>query len=99
MGSDSSKLEKADRSLAFSEPDGLYAIIKRGANTGTILRPHVQDGAYILSKTRFEVNYFRVPLHEPIEPWLARGYSLRMSAPGHPPSLIAPASIKRGKVE
>ena len=94
MNPDHSKAEPASQSLASSEPDGLYAVKARGAHVGTILRPHVQNGAYIVSPDRYEVNYVRVPIHEPLEPWLARGYRLRMSAPGHPPSLIKPASIK-----
>ncbi len=73
---------------------GLHAIKKRGANIGVVLRPHVQDGAYVVSTSRYARDYVRVPLHEPLEPWLLRGYSLRMSAPGHSPSLIAPASIR-----
>jgi hypothetical protein len=77
------------------ETTGLYAVKSRGGRAGTILRPHVQGGAYIVSTSRFEADYIRVPLDRPLEPWLTRGYRLRMSAPGDAPSLIAPASIKR----
>jgi hypothetical protein len=73
---------------------GLHAVVARGADTGMVLRPHLQDGAHIVSTSRFETDYVRVPLDQPLEPWLARGYKLRMSAPGRPPSLIRPASIR-----
>ncbi len=78
-----------------ARPDhmGLHFIKSRGANIGTVLRPHVQEGSYIVSMSRFEADYIRLPLDKPLEPWLARGFKLRMSAPGHAPSLIAAASI------
>jgi len=55
--------------------------------------PHERDGFYVVSPDRYEKNYIRVPVGEPLEPFLARGLKLRMSAPGHPSSLIAPTSI------
>ncbi len=83
---------------AQSDPTGLHAVISRGANIGAILLPHVQNGAYIVSRSRFETDYIRVPLDEPLEPWLVLGCKLRMSVAGHAPSLIAPASIRgRGR--
>lgn len=58
-----------------------------------MLRPHEQDGYYIVSPTRFETDYQWIPLSEPLEPYLKQGLSLRMSAPGVAPSLISPGSI------
>ena len=72
---------------------GLHYVVSRGKVKGTVLRPHVQDGHYIVSPTRFEADYLRIPINEPIEPYLKQGLSLRMSAPGVAPSLISPGSI------
>lgn len=72
---------------------GLRYVVSRGKAKGTVLRPHVQDGHYIVSPTRFEADYLRIPINEPIEPYLKQGLSLRMSAPGVAPSLISPGSI------
>ena len=72
---------------------GLHYIVSRGKAAGTVLRPHEQDGHYIVSQTRFETDYQRIPLDESIEPYLKQGLSLRMSAPGVAPSLISPGSI------
>jgi hypothetical protein len=73
---------------------GLHYVVKRGKAAGTVLRPHVQNGHYIVSPTRFEMDYVFVPINESLEPYLSRGLSLRMSAPGVAPSLISPASIR-----
>jgi hypothetical protein len=75
-----------------SEPSLRY-IVSRGKAKGTVLRPHEQDGHYIVSPTRFEADYLRIPLNEAIEPYLKQGLSLRMSALGVAPSLISPGSI------
>jgi hypothetical protein len=82
------------KAMSPAEPrTGPYAIVKRGPSAGTVLLPHEHDGFYVVSPDRYEKNYIRVPVGEPLEPFLARGLKLRMSAPGHPSSLIAPASI------
>jgi hypothetical protein len=74
---------------------GLHYVVTRGAKAGAVLRPHVHgDGCIVISPTRFEKDYVRLRADADVEPWLARGYSLRMSAPGCAPSLIAPASIR-----
>ncbi|MCK8787250.1 hypothetical protein M0638_23020 [Roseomonas sp. NAR14] len=73
----------------------LHYVVSRGKAAGTVLRPHVQDGHYIVSPTRFEADYVRVPIGEALEPYLRKGLSLRMSAPGVAPSLISPGSILR----
>ncbi len=73
---------------------GLYCVVKRGKNAGTELTPHVyQDGCYVVSLTRFEKDYIRVPRNERLTPWLTRGFKVRMSAGGIAPCLIAPGSI------
>lgn len=73
---------------------GLHYVVSRGKAAGTVLRPHVQDGHHIVSPTRYETDYVRVPVHEQLETYFARGLSLRMSAPGVAPSLISPGSIR-----
>jgi hypothetical protein len=74
---------------------GIHYTVTRGANAGTTLRPHVENGCYIVSRSRFRQDYTFVPAHEPLEPYLRKGYSPRMSqGPGMPASLIAPASIQ-----
>ena len=72
---------------------GLYYVVTRGKGAGTVLRPHIQDDHYIVSATRFESDYQRVPVSQPVEPYLKQGLSLRMSARGVAPSLISPGSI------
>ncbi|HEX4215434.1 MAG TPA: hypothetical protein VIA06_19110 [Candidatus Dormibacteraeota bacterium] len=72
---------------------GLRYVVSRGKAKGTVLRPHEQDGHYIVSPTRFEADYLRIPVNDPIEPYLKQGLSLRMSAQGVAPSLISPGSI------
>jgi hypothetical protein len=75
----------------------LFAIITRGKNKGTKLYPHKhEDGMYVVSPTRFERDYIRVPHKEGLAEWLGKGYRLRMSnlaAGVRAPSLIRSASI------
>jgi len=91
---------KITRTVAVAKKDaptapeiGLHYVVSRGKAAGTVLRPHEQDGHYIVSPTRFETDYQRIPLGQPLEPYLKQGLSLRMSAPGVAPSLISPGSI------
>ena len=77
-----------------TEVAGIHALVSRGPNKGLVLKPHIQDGSYIVSPTRFEVDYIRVPLSEPLGKYLERGLKLRMSGPSLAPSLISPASIR-----
>lgn len=77
----------------------LYATVKSGKAVGTILRPHLhEDGAYVVSKTKFEKDYIRVSIEADLPDWVSRGYRLRMSnqsVKNHkPPSLIRPESIQ-----
>lgn len=88
---------KTPKSTPPSIPTGrnsdLHYVVGRGKATGTKLQPHEQHGHYIVSPTRFEADYVRVPIGEALEPYLRRGLSLRMSAQGVAPSLISPGSI------
>ena len=91
------KTQKATPVAMKSDPEssenGLHYVVTRGKAAGTVLRPHVQDGYYIVSPTRFKADYQRIPINKAIEPYLKQGLSLRMSAPGTAPSLILPNSI------
>ncbi len=77
----------------------LFAVITRGKNKGTKLYPHKhEDGMYVVSPTRFERDYIRVPHKEGLAEWLGKGYRLRMSnlaAGGPAPSLSRSASVSR----
>lgn len=79
----------------------LHAVVKRGKAIGTILTPHVhEDGAFVVSRTRFEKDYIRVWHEVDLPAWIAKGYKLRMSNPSiknhQSPSLITPTSIVFG---
>ena len=76
----------------------LQATVKRGKAIGTKLTPHKHnDGCYVVSRTRFEKDYIRVPSEADLPDWVAKGYRVRMSNPLVPEhkaaSLIAPTSI------
>ncbi|MGE5563621.1 MAG: hypothetical protein ACM3ZV_10000 [Bacillota bacterium] len=77
----------------------LLAFVSRGPKKGTLLYPHKhEDGAYIVSMTRFERDYIRVPDAADLLGWLEKGYRLRMSNPAAgvlAPSLIVPSAIYR----
>ena len=80
-----------------TQPIRLHAFVRRGPKTGTILLPHKhEDGAYVVSMSRFERDYIRVDDPDQLLGWLQKGYRLRMSNPAagvHQPSLIAPRAI------
>jgi hypothetical protein len=77
----------------------LHAFVSRGPNKGTLLYPHKHDdGAYVVSMTRFERDYKRVFDPGELLGSLEKGYRLRMSNPAAgvtAPSLIAPKAIYR----
>jgi hypothetical protein len=77
----------------------LYAVIARGKNKGIKLYAHRhEDGMYVVSPTRFERDYVRVPSKEGLAERLSKGYRLRMSnsvAGVSAPSLIRLTSISR----
>ena len=76
----------------------IYSIVRRGKTVGTKLTPHVYAGNYfVVSKTRFESDYVRVPDESQLLSYVQQGYSVRMSNPNvanhRSPSLVAPSSI------
>lgn len=75
----------------------LTATITRGPFEGETLVPHRHsDGQFVVSPDRFVGSYIRVKTIAEVMGHMARGLSVRMSAPGagRPASLICPASIK-----
>ena len=87
------KVKSQDRQIG-----DLYAVIARGKNKGLKLYPHRhEDGRYVVSPTRYEQDYVRVPSKEGLAEWLSKGYRrVSNSAAGvSAPSLILPASISR----
>jgi hypothetical protein len=75
----------------------LFAIVRRGKNSGTRLFPHryKEDGRYHVSLTR-QGPHIPVADDRDIPDYLANGYSLGMSnqAANYNPTLIKPASIR-----
>lgn len=78
---------------------GIHSVVSRGKDAGLVLYPHLYpDGSYVVSRSRFEDDYVKVGSLPEIAPWIAKGYSLRMSnpkeAPRRGPVLIASGSIR-----
>ena len=47
---------------------------------GTVLRPHRHaDGNFVVTMTRFEEDYVRVPREADFPDWVAKSYRVRMS--------------------
>lgn len=73
----------------------IYAKVSRGPQKGEIVTPHRhRDGAYVVSPTRFERDYVRVPNLEDFATEVARGLKGRMSSSVvKGPRLFSPSSI------
>jgi len=76
----------------------ITAIVTRGPNKGTLLKPHrYQGGYYLISKggkggNKRECATEITDINE-LESWIQRGYGIRMSAPRIVHSLIMPKSL------
>jgi hypothetical protein len=78
--------------------DDLKFTVSRGKEVGVVLTPHRhEDGKYVASMTRFQVDYVRVETVRELRILAKQGFSIRMSNPDsenhRSPSLIAPASL------
>ncbi|WP_024658656.1 hypothetical protein N027_00870 [Pseudomonas syringae USA007] len=72
------------------------ANVSRGDHKGAPLYPHVhEDGKYVASPTRFEIDYIRVDEIDELEVLVRSGYAVRMSNPeiSNAPSLIISKNI------
>jgi hypothetical protein len=72
----------------------LYAIVRRGDNSGIVVKPHrYADGTYHVAKKK-EDTPIKVKLDE-IVLYVRRGYGVRMGnkQKKHPPGLFMPESI------
>jgi len=72
---------------------GLVYVIRCGGRCGTKLKPHRYKCGYRASQTRIGPHVY-VRTQEELIPLLRRKWFIRMSAPGCPPSLIAPRSVE-----
>ena len=62
---------------------------------GEIYIPHKnKEGKFVVSMSRFKKDYVYVDTYEEVVEYLRKGFSLRMSAIGKPPSLISSKKIK-----
>ncbi len=68
-----------------------YAV-RFGDDEGITLKPHRYKTGYRASKTKFGP-HIHVARETELIPYLHRGWAIRMSAPGHPPSLIIADSV------
>jgi hypothetical protein len=66
--------------------------VRFGKDTGSTLTPHRSKRGFVASKNK-EGPHEYVQSEEQLIPYLQRGWSIRMSAPGHAPSLICPDSV------
>ena len=66
--------------------------VKFGQDIGTILRPHRYKTGFRASKGKFGP-HAHVQTEKELIPYLQREWGIRMSARGHSPSLITPASV------
>lgn len=77
----------------------LHAFVARGPQKGSLLYPHRhEDGAFVVSLTRFERDYLRETDETRLLGWLEKGYKLRMANPDEgvlQPRLVSPNSIFR----
>lgn len=69
--------------------------ISRGKDKGTILSPHFYtEGYFKITKGRKSDDHNRRVFSEhELESWVQKGYGIRMSARGHPPSTFMPQSL------
>lgn len=73
----------------------IYAKVSRGPQKGELVSPHRHDdGMYVVSATRFERDYIRVPTLEAFVDEVRKGLRGRMSSPiVKGPRLFSPSSI------
>ena len=70
----------------------LTYVVRFGGDLGIELRPHRYKTGYRASESKHG-RHVHVHTEAELIPYLKRGWSVRMGAPGHPPSLVRPDSI------
>ena len=73
----------------------IQARVARGKLKGEVVTPHRHaEGTYVVSPSRFERDYIRVPTLEDVAAHIRQGLKCRMSSSrAKAPRLFAPASI------
>jgi hypothetical protein len=73
----------------------IFAKVSRGPQKGEVITPHCHDdGMYVVSPTRFERDYVRVPTLEDFASNIRKGMKGRMSSPAvKGPRLFSKTSI------
>lgn len=74
----------------------ITATVVRGRHIGTELKPHLfKDGCYVVTKGGNTLAHAtRVSSLDDVAVWVRRGYGVRMSGPGVPPSIYSPDSLR-----
>lgn len=74
----------------------ITATVGRGKNKGLSLVPHrYGEGYFVVSKGGNTLDCAtKVTNADDLESWVQRGYGIRMSAPGHSPSICMPKSLQ-----
>ena len=70
--------------------------VKSGKNVGSIFKPHKHEcGRYVVSKTRFKIDYIYVNTYSEIKTYLDKGFKVRVSDPRNrkSPSLVRKDSL------
>lgn len=66
--------------MSADKEAGFQAFIARGNKTATQLYPHKRgDGSYVVSMTRFEMDYSQITNVADLLGWLEKGCRLRVS--------------------
>jgi hypothetical protein len=67
--------------------------VRFGDDLGIELRPHRYGTTGYRASQSKEGPHVHVRTEQELVPYLRNGWSIRMSGPGHPPSLITPRSV------
>jgi hypothetical protein len=78
----------------------ITATVGRGKNKGLSLVPHrYGEGYFVVCKGGNTLDCAtKVTNVNDLESWVQRGYGIRMSAPGHSPSICMPKSLQIERV-
>lgn len=82
-------------SMAPTEARTLSAVVTRGPNKGTVMKPYRdKNGFFLVSKgSNLRIDATEVSSEADLPSWVALGYGVRMSAKGVAPSLFMPKGL------